>query len=363
MTLNRILVARHASRLDTVDKSWQHTSPTPYDSPLSERGVKEAKALGNAIAEEILASCSSEYDNDALLSPISLIHAKPLAPNGSYQSSVGSLASSTELSSSYGTDSQLSVSMTTSTSSSTAFSSPVFHSCGRPLNVYIHTSPFLRCAMTAHYIADQVSSMISQSPQQISLKIRMDTFLGEWLTPDYYTNYAPPPEDGHTSLAASSIAWLLSIGSRQYLDLVWSVQGMGRSGEYGERWRSMYSRLSGGLSNVIRSYTSSSGLSDTLVVFVTHGACCNALLGALSNKPMLVDVGIASLSVAVPRKTDEQEYGTDYGYGGERRDRTGGLLIFDDLSKDFGENDSLKWNLTRVADDSHLALVNGLHAH
>lgn len=38
---------------------------------------------------------------------------------------------------------------------------------------------------------------------------------------------------------------------------------------------------------------------DTIVVLVTHGARCNALIGALTNQPVLLDVGIASPTMPV----------------------------------------------------------------
>ncbi|KAK9341058.1 histidine phosphatase superfamily, partial [Lipomyces starkeyi] len=234
--LKRILVARHSTRLDTKDLSWRDSSPTPYDPPLAQSGILEAAALGRAIGTEIAASA--------------------------------------------------------------AFSS------SRPLTVYIHTSPFLRCAMTAHYIAQQLISMAplssSSASSTINLKIRVDSFLGEWLTPDYFASISPPPEDGHSSLATSSMSWLLSNGSGSILDLTWPLNAFGRSGEYGERWKTMYTRFSSGLTNLVASYDGP-GTGDTVVILVTHGAGSNALVGALSGKPILVDFGLASLSVAVPR--------------------------------------------------------------
>lgn len=38
---------------------------------------------------------------------------------------------------------------------------------------------------------------------------------------------------------------------------------------------------------------------DTVVVLDTHGARCNALIGALTSQPVLLDVGIASPTMAV----------------------------------------------------------------
>lgn len=40
---------------------------------------------------------------------------------------------------------------------------------------------------------------------------------------------------------------------------------------------------------------------ELILVLVTHGAGCNALLGAITNQPVLIDVGLASLSMAVRR--------------------------------------------------------------
>ena len=40
---------------------------------------------------------------------------------------------------------------------------------------------------------------------------------------------------------------------------------------------------------------------ETVVILVTHGAGCNALLGALSRKPVLIDIPISSLSQAILR--------------------------------------------------------------
>ena len=42
---------------------------------------------------------------------------------------------------------------------------------------------------------------------------------------------------------------------------------------------------------------------DLVIILVTHGAGCNALIGALTNQPVLLDVGMASLTMAVRRPT------------------------------------------------------------
>ncbi|KAK9377409.1 uncharacterized protein V1513DRAFT_436290 [Lipomyces chichibuensis] len=356
MPLKRIIVARHSTRLDTKDLSWRDSSPTPYDPPLSESGILEAAALGRAIGTEIAASVDSSIDNT--LDNTASISPRPMPKMTARDLSPASRISDASLSSSVGTDAS-SASLTMN--SSVASVSQSASSSSRPLTVYIHTSPFLRCAMTAHYIAQQLISMAppSSSSSTINLKIRVDSFLGEWLTPDYFASISPPPEDGHSSLAASSVSWLISNGSGNILDLTWPLNAFGRSGEYGERWKTMYTRFSIGLTNLVGAYAGPA-TGDTVVILVTHGAGSNALVGALSGKPMLMDFGLASLSVAVPRRQTEgkDEYTTAYGYGGEKRNRSGYGLLFDE---DISTNSSMgMWDLTRIADVSHLGLLRGV---
>lgn len=100
-------------------------------------------------------------------------------------------------------------------------------------------------------------------------------------------------------------------------------QNWGNGGEYGEEWTSMHRRFRGGLSSLLGWYsntdepaklltrTSSSERlvklgenlddddTDLVIILVTHGAGCNALIGALTNQPVLIDVGMASLTMAV----------------------------------------------------------------
>ena len=101
----------------------------------------------------------------------------------------------------------------------------------------------------------------------------------------------------------------------------------GDGGAFGEEWSSMHKRFRRGLHEMISWYqghdpvalvrTLSQGLpeekgsnqpnddqTDTVLVLVTHGSGCNALIGALTNQPVLIDVGMASLTMA-ERKTKD----------------------------------------------------------
>ena len=96
-------------------------------------------------------------------------------------------------------------------------------------------------------------------------------------------------------------------------------QEWGNGGEYGEEWSSMHKRFRKGLQQMILWYRTNEPSSrrpfevsdsnaagddddddtDTVLILVTHGAGCNALIGALTNQPVLLDVGMASLTMAV----------------------------------------------------------------
>lgn len=43
---------------------------------------------------------------------------------------------------------------------------------------------------------------------------------------------------------------------------------------------------------------------ETVLILVTHGAGCNALIGAITHQPVLIDIGIASVTMAVRRDLD-----------------------------------------------------------
>ncbi|KAE8355645.1 hypothetical protein BDV28DRAFT_145970 [Aspergillus coremiiformis] len=119
------------------------------------------------------------------------------------------------------------------------------------------------------------------------------------------------------------------------IDYPWdSMRGplnWGTGGEYGEEWSTMHTRFHTGLERMVRWYQEHDGsflsgrrrrhsqsslsetveeakvpededeLTDTILVIVTHGAGCNALIGAITGEPALVDISTASLTLAVPK--------------------------------------------------------------
>ncbi|KFY99640.1 hypothetical protein V498_00592 [Pseudogymnoascus sp. VKM F-4517 (FW-2822)] len=115
-------------------------------------------------------------------------------------------------------------------------------------------------------------------------------------------------------------------------------QNWGNGGEYGEEWSSMHKRFRRGLALLVDWYrqndepkkltsrpSTSQGPTDTspettadedtelVIILVTHGAGCNALIGAMTNQPALLDVGMASLTMAVLRPTPQNTPGSTPG--------------------------------------------------
>lgn len=174
-----IFVVRHGHRLDAADKQWHLTSPTPYDPPLTYTGWTQSRITGEQIAA-ILRKRAQEYDASE---PEKKTRRKK---------------------------------------------------CFR---VVIHTSPFLRCIQTSIAISSGLASRPSLlvearralSPLQLSqisqdagatgnkprwsrpvgkkAVLRIDAWLGEWLSPSYFEHITPPP--GSVMMLASAKATLL----------------------------------------------------------------------------------------------------------------------------------------------------------
>lgn len=104
-------------------------------------------------------------------------------------------------------------------------------------------------------------------------------------------------------------------------------QDWGSGGDYGEEWGAMHSRFTNGLENMVDWYqdhgvgphpqakkqvsneTSDDNDDDveTVLVLITHGAGCNAMVGALTGEPVLLDFSTASLTMAVRKDDVAQE--------------------------------------------------------
>lgn len=429
--------------MDAADKEWHRTSATPYDPPLTYGGWKQSRALGCQIGS--LLQTRQESGSDFM------------GPG---------FSKGTETASFLGHDNE-------HTEGS--------KSLHRKHKIVIHSSPFLRCVQSAIAVSAGIrqvprttgrnnrsrpssarhnlslsgspltrppnnaenvpplSSLSQGSGRQSrsgskdrtvsshvqSCRLRLDAFLGEWLSPDYFDQITPPPgsvamletaksellrpaeyidpisdTSGKSASGYFPGGWTGSAGSNPNVDgengnnspnlsattgknrsntadsnplsgniaepmrlskiktdetseneayvpptppyaispsgpipsgyvshardacvefdYNWNSMrephDWGNGGEYGEEWSSMHNRFRTGIRRMVdwyeshdtRGETSEKDMdddddddTDTVLVLVTHGAGCNALIGALTAQPVLVDVGTASLTIAV----------------------------------------------------------------
>ena len=140
--------------------------------------------------------------------------------------------------------------------------------------------------------------------------------------PSYAISPSQPIPHGYISHARDACVKVDNLWDSLRPPLEW-----GSGGEYGEEWSAMHKRFRKGLQEMVswyRSHNHSETLkpikddssesrssssedsnncddddTDTVLILVTHGAGCNALIGALTSQPVLIDVGMASLTIAV----------------------------------------------------------------
>jgi hypothetical protein len=179
--------------------------------------------------------------------------------------------------------------------------------------------PAMAGALPRHR-ADSASSVISQSRQSGS-------DAGPPITGDVYVapkpNYAISPSgkipDGYVAHARDACT---------AIDYQWDTMNQwGDGGNPNEEWVAMHRRFRAGFQKLIDWYSTNENptalvtktispaheaehsLADDeeledVVVIVSHGAGCNAMIGAITRQPVLMDVGVATLTMAV-RKNDD----------------------------------------------------------
>ncbi|KAI0888561.1 uncharacterized protein GGS22DRAFT_151837 [Annulohypoxylon maeteangense] len=172
-----IFIVRHGNRLDATDKQWHLSSPTPYDPPLTYGGWMQSKTVGARIAS--ILQEREEYDEAEAEAEAAAADHKPDTASVKQKK--------------------------------------------RRYRVVIHSSPFLRCTQTSVAIAAGLASS-SSVPAMVSVErspsprntpspppnyveksvLRLDPFLGEWLSPDYFEHITPPPKSSLMLMTAKA---------------------------------------------------------------------------------------------------------------------------------------------------------------
>ncbi|KAL4778974.1 hypothetical protein BJX76DRAFT_352183 [Aspergillus varians] len=177
--------------------------------------------------------------------------------------------------------------------------------------------------------------------------------------PSYAISPSNPIPDGYVTHARDACV---------LVDYQWDSmrepQNWGNGGEYGEEWPTMLTRFRNSIGHIISWYQNEDASAapahrrsrsqlqflgqleadesdiETYVIVVTHGAGCNALIGALSGEPTLVNVATASLTLAIRKDCLKR-----VSPGGERTRKYGML------STRSGPED---YSLVEVASTDHL---------
>ncbi|TGZ78114.1 hypothetical protein EX30DRAFT_166891 [Ascodesmis nigricans] len=299
----QVYILRHGARLDMASPQWIYTTPTPYDPPLTTSGKLQSAATGARIATllpgastitETAPDTTSELRSTARPSTSTSISIK-----SSSSSDVESTLSALSL-----TDVNPSRSSSRSSLSNTSDASEASEAsetAPKPPRIILHVSPFLRCLQTATHL----STSLPTKPL-----LRLSAWVGEWMTPDYYTDITPPPPIATliSNAKAAFAAREIDNSDAVVVDYAWNG---GTGAELGEEWSSMHKRFREGLEDMIRYYDNEEVKEEdegreAVVILVTHGAGCNALLGAISKRPVLMDVGIGAMSLATLGQTSKE---------------------------------------------------------
>ncbi|KAG9238873.1 hypothetical protein BJ875DRAFT_532027 [Amylocarpus encephaloides] len=182
-----VIVVRHGSRLDAADKQWHLTSPTPYDPPLTYGGWSQSKLLGQRIANILR---TRETDDE--IAPLDdaegqtggdrrkrrhkvIVHTSPFLR--CVQTSIG-----------------ISAGLAQNPGHTVQPRPRSSHSIGKAM----HSSPLVRPTIVtgSPSLAPIPEPAYPNGRDQAKIKkstIRVDAFLGEWLTPDYFELITPPP--------------------------------------------------------------------------------------------------------------------------------------------------------------------------
>ena len=172
---------------------------------------------------------------------------------------------------------------------------------------------------SSHSSAGSLAHRSIQKPQKdIENALRSDTGAYVSPTPSYAISPLAPIPQGYVAHAKDAC-----VNVDYQWDSMRPPHEWGDGGQYGEEWSLMHKRFRRGLQQMILWYgqlgpKSPSAISeeiaelsklddgnedatDIVLILVTHSAGCNALMGALTNQPVLLDAGMASLTMAVRR--------------------------------------------------------------
>ncbi|KAF2970818.1 hypothetical protein GQX73_g2854 [Xylaria multiplex] len=199
-----IFVVRHGKRLDAADKQWHLTSPTPYDPPLTYGGWMHSRTVGARIAtilrDEAEADAAIDTPSEYFPSMSTFSSPSPSRKRRRFRVVIHSSPFLRCVQTSIAISAGLASNPTLSTAPSTNITSPLSPP-SQPVTLQsTQASPFSNPVPTTTRpdvpIPASASSHDTSDPHKHVEKavLRLDAFLGEWLSPDYFEHITPPPK-------------------------------------------------------------------------------------------------------------------------------------------------------------------------
>ncbi|KAF2864292.1 hypothetical protein K470DRAFT_194469, partial [Piedraia hortae CBS 480.64] len=308
---------RHGLRLDAAQRDWHLSTPVPYDPPLTYSGWSQSRALGERIAD-LLPDSDAEHPYQIL------IHSSPYTR--CIETSVG-IASGLISSRRHPHSKKATLRVDEFLGE---WLNPVYYEHITPpppshMMLAAAKATLLRNETIDEYIPSVTAARSSSSrlwtrsaststttgsgtiaplvrSRSITATADLPPSTESILRPDGDHYIAPVPQYAISVTGPIPKGYFTHARERCVdVDMAWNSSreplDWGDGGQYGESWASMQRRFRRGLAKLVQ-YYSEEAIQPTVVILVTHGAGCNALIGALTGQPVLVDVGMGSLTLA-----------------------------------------------------------------
>ncbi|KAI0964827.1 hypothetical protein F4678DRAFT_454787 [Xylaria arbuscula] len=205
-----IFVVRHGNRLDAADKQWHLSSPTPYDPPLTYGGWMHSRSVGARIAAilrdeakaAVGAAVGSDVQSSSSPSPSPSLSRKRRRFRVVLHSSpfLRCVQTSIAISAGLAVDPPSSSTSASLATGSVPTPTPTPRDTLRSTQASSFSSPAPTktrpdVPVSASISSHHPSNPSSNSPRHIDRSVlRLDAFLGEWLSPDYFEHITSPPK-------------------------------------------------------------------------------------------------------------------------------------------------------------------------
>lgn len=175
-----------------------------------------------------------------------------------------------------------------------------------------HSSPYVRCLETIKYMLDYLVK--EELPKKLTVVVEVDHVLSEWLNSELDVNYYPPNDNG-VSLMNTATQYLhsnLPFNRNDNVHISLQLNDPykhGKPGPFSESFLHQYTRLSRGLSSIVKETTLSlTPSAKDIILVMTHGACVRSLISKIIGKSLYVEIPLASATLVKPEEQRDSSH-------------------------------------------------------